>query len=358
MSLLTRPFAQTRTHERIIPAWATSFAAFLGALACMATLIAFSSADPVASLATFFVRPFSSAWYLGNMLDMAGLLVLAGTGSAIALRAGCYNLAGEAQIYAPALASAVILARFPDATAANPGFPAAVWLAFALVAALATGAALGFVPGHLRSKLGVSELLSSFLLSAALVPVVDYLVSGPFRDATGNLVATKPIAESLRLTPALPPSTLNWSFTATIVLAAGAWFFVSRTKPGYRLRMTGVAPEFALYAGFPTARIRTLSMTVSGTFHALAGFLAIAGTWFRCHEGFSAGMGWSALAIALVARGNAIAVMPAAIALAWLETASDAAVLSASLSFDPTPLLQAIIFLLISARVLGARRRP
>ncbi len=355
MSRATGPFSLPKTRERIIPPWATSFAAFLAALACMASLIALSSADPAASLASFFARPFSSAWYLGNMLDMAALLVLAGTGSAIALRSGSYNLAGEAQIYAPALASAVILTRFSDATA--PAFPAAISLAIALITALAIGAALGFVPGLLRSRLGVSELLSSFLLSAAVVPVVDYLVSGPFRDATGNLVATKPIPEALRLAPILPPSTLNWSFPAAIVLAAGAWFFVARTKPGYRLRMTGSAPEFAVYAGFPSARIRTLSMTVSGTFHALAGFLAITGTWFRCHEGFSAGMGWSALAIALVARGNALAVIPAALALSWLETASDAAVLSAALSFDPTPLLQAIIFLLISARVIGARRR-
>jgi simple sugar transport system permease protein len=350
--------ALPKTRERIIPAWATSLAAFIAALVCMASLIAFSSADPAASLASFFARPFSSAWRLGNMLDMTGLLVLAGTGSAIALRAGNYNLAGEAQIYAPALASAVILARFPAATDLAPGYPAAVWFAIALFSALAIGAALGLVPGLLRSRLGVSELLSSFLLSAALVPVVDYLVSGPFRDATGNLVATTPIAEALRLTPALPPSTLNWSFPATILLAVGTWFFVSRTKPGYRLRMTGSAPEFARYAGFPSARIRTLSMTASGMFHALAGFLAVTGTWFRCHEGFSAGMGWSALAIALVARGNALAVIPAALALSWLESASDAAVLSASLSFDPTPLLQAIIFLLISARVVGARRLP
>lgn len=358
MTHFTKDASITSRCALIASRAAVPLASFALALALIAALIALSSPDPLSSVASFFTRPFSSTWYFGNMLDMAGLLILTGTGSAIALRAGAFNLGGEAQIYAPALASAVLLAGIAPRAAAAFGLPPLAAAILALVTAIALGGALGFIPGILRSRLGISELLSSFLLSAALIPVADYLVSGPFRDTGGNLVATKPISDSLIIPSILQPSHLNASFFVALTVAVAAWAFLSRTEPGYRLRMTGSAREFARFAGFPVARTTALAMTVSGALHGLAGYFAVTGTWYRCHEGFSSGMGWSALAIALIARQNALAVIPAAIAFSWLETASDAAILSASLSFDATPLIQAIIFLVVSARYLPFRRRP
>lgn len=335
----------------------TPLLAFTSALVVIAAIIALSSASPVASLSRFFTAPFSSSWHIGNILDMAALLIFAGIGSALALRAGAFNLGGEAQIYASALVSAVILARFaPAGAAAATSFQTALVWILALIAAIVTGSLLGFIPGYLRSRFSISELLSSFLLSAALLPIIDYLVSGPFRDTKGNLLATPEIAEGFRMGTLLEPSRLNASFAVALVLAALVWFFVSKTASGYRLRMTGIAPDFARFAGFPVARVTVIGMTASGAFHALAGFFATTGTWYRCHEGMSAGMGWSALACALIARGNPFAVIPAALIFAWLESASETAVISASVSFDPTPLLLAVVFLIISARHLSARR--
>jgi simple sugar transport system permease protein len=358
MTRFTRGASHAPRLARLASCAAVPLLSFALALALIAALIALSSPDPLTSVASFFARPFSSAWYFGNMLNMAGLLILAGTGSAIALRAGAFNLGGEAQIYAPALASAVLLAGYAPRAAAALGLPPQAAAILALMAAIALGGAIGFIPGILRSRLGISELLSSFLLSAALLPVADYLVAGPFRDTGGNLVATKQIGDSFILPSLLQPSRLNASFFVALACAVAAWAFLSRTTPGYRLRMTGSARDFARFAGFPVGRATALAMAASGALHGLAGYFAVTGTWYRCHEGFSSGMGWSALAIALVARQNALAVIPAAIAFSWLETASDAAILSASLSFDATPLIQAIIFLIVSARYLPFGRRP
>ncbi len=350
--------------KSFLPTALVPLIAFALALACMALLVAFSSRTPLQSLLSFFTKPFSSPWFFGNMLDMAGLLILAGTGSALALRAGAFNLGGEAQIYAPALAASVILVRLMPGVLDVAGVAGVTGVAgvagvaiIALAASLALGALLGLIPGILRAKLGISELLSSFLLSAALVPVADYLVARPFRDTGGNLLATKAIDASLRLPSILPPSHLNVSFIVAVSVACIAWFFVSRTAPGYRLRMTGEARDFARYAGLPVNRATVLAMTASGSLHALAGYFAVTGTWYRCHEGFSEGMGWSALAVALVARKNPLVVIPAALAFSWLETASDAAVLSAAIPFEATPILQAIVFLVISAQYLPSRRR-
>lgn len=331
-------------------------------LLVISAFLALSSEAPAGTIIQFFTRPFSSWWHLGNMLNTAGLLTLAATGSAIALKSGSFNLGGEAQIYAPGLITALILSACGGAAAGGasggtePGIMAgAAVFTLALSAAVLTGALLAFVPALLKARLDISELLSSFLLSAALLPVLDYLVGGPLRDQSKNLLATAPIAAWFRLTPLARPSLFNISFFVAAGLAIAAGVFLRKTGPGYRLRMTGIAPDFARFAGFPANGISMAGMAASGAFHGLTGFFAITGTWYVCHQGLSGGMGWSALAAALIARQNPFAVIPSALLLAWLETATDNALLSTRFSFDATSIVQAVLLLVISARTLPFR---
>jgi simple sugar transport system permease protein len=306
----------------------------------------------MSDIADFILGPFSSAWHAGNLLNRAGLLMFASSGAAFALKAGTFNLGGESQIYASALAAAIVLAC-PAAVSAAAGGSAetAFFFALAFAVAVLTGALLGGIPGLLRAKFGTSELLTSFLLSAAMLPVLDYLTAGPLRDPGKNLLATPEIARAYRIQSLLPPSVLNASFLFAVGAALAVSLFLSRSRAGYRLSVAGTAPEFARFAGFPVGRITVAGMTASGAFHGLTGFFAITGTWFMCHQGFSAGMGWSALAIALIARRKPLAVIPAALLYAWIESASDIAVMSSRVSFDSTAIVQGLIFLFISANL-------
>lgn len=336
--------------KKLIP----SIAALAAGLLTITVFIVFTSDTPSLSLATFFGKPFSSWWHFGNMLNMAGLLLVASTGACFALKSGTFNLGGEAQIYAPALIAAMILSS--PLSSGTDTADMAVRFVLALVACLASGALLGFIPGILKARFRVSELLTSFLLSAALIPVVDFLISGPLRDQGKNLLATPAINDLFRIPQFLKPSLFNMSFFIAVFLAILTGLFFRYTAPGYRLRLTGKAPEFSRFAGFPERTSSIAGMTVSGIFHALTGFFSITGTWYMCHNGFSAGMGWSALAIALIARQNPIALIPAALLYAWLESASNAAVLSTRFSFDSTALVQAVIFFVISAQVFPIAR--
>jgi len=329
-------------------------AAFAAGLIAVTLILAFSAAHPGIAIQSFFTRPFSSWWYIGNTLNMAGLLIFAAVGSSLALRGGTFNLGGEAQIYASALVTAVILSG--SAASSSATLPPLIILTLALTAAAFTGALLAFIPGILKAGLNCSELLASFLLSAAVVPVVDYLIAGPFRDKTGNLIATAAIGKAFRLSPLLRPSVFNVSFFIAICLALLASLVLKKTRSGYRFTVSGTAPDFARFAGFPVGSVTVASMTLSGLFHGLTGFFAITGTWYMCHQSLSAGMGWSALAVALIARSNPIAVIPAAILYAWLDTASDMAFLSSNSGFDSTSIVQAIILLVVSARFLPAWR--
>jgi len=343
--------------KRFIPA----LAAFGAGLLVITALLALSSDEPATTLAAFFAKPFSSWWYVGNTLNMAGLYLLAATGAAFAMRCGAFNLGGEAQLYAPALVTAIVLAARetvegggatsavgPLATLSDPAL-----LAVSLVAALAVAALLGLIPGILRARFRVNEMLVSFLLSAALIPVIDYLIGGPLRSPGSNLLATPTIARTLRIAPFLRPSYFNLSFPIAVAVALLAAFFLKRTGVGYRLTVTGRAPEFARYAGFPASVAPIAGMTVAAVCHGLAGWFAVTGTWYTCHQGMTSGMGWGALAIALIARQSPLAAIPASLLYAWLDAASATAVLSTRFSFDSTSFVQAVIFLVISATIVG-----
>lgn len=324
--------------------------AFFSGILVISLVLLFSSETPSISLAAFFTRPFSSWWNAGNLLNKAGLLMLAASGAAFALKSGTFNLGGEAQIYAPALLTAVFLSNPAIQTA---GKSAQGWFfVLTFILALLTGAVIAGIPGILRAKFRINELLTSFLLSAAIVPLIDYLISGPLRDSKKNLLATRAIGEVFRLTPFLRPALLNISFLIAIICTLLAWLFITKTRAGYKLTISGTAPEFARFIGFPVPATAGTGMFISGALHGLTGFFSVTGTWYLCHNGGTAGMGWSALAIALIARGNLLAVIPSALLYAWLETASETAVLATRFSFDSTSLIQGVIFLVVSARGL------
>lgn len=324
----------------------------LATIPLIIVLLVFTSGQPAQTLIVFFTRPFTSLWFFGNMLAMAALYMTAATGAALSMRSGTFNLGGEAQLYAPALVTAVLLAH-----PAMASVPPAVALPLALFAAVLAGALLGLIPGLLRSLRGTSELLTSFLLSAAMVPLVDYLIAGPLRDTSRNLLATAPIPQPFRLPSLLPPSVLGASLPAALLIVACAWFFLERTGPGYAMRMSGTAPDFAQASGLPVRRVLSCAMAAAGAFHGLAGALAVISIWHVCHSGLTSGMGWGALSVALIARSRLPRIIPAALLYAWLQEAMSAAVLTTRFSFDPAPLIQAMIFLVISVQYLPFEKK-
>lgn len=327
-----------------------SLIALGAAAAAAAALVALASPYPAEALKAFFLSPLSSTWFLGNMLDSAALLVTAGLGSIIAFRAGTFNLGGEGQVYAGGLAASVVLLGLPGIAA-----PAA--LCAAAIAGAAAGGLLAGTSGALKARFGVDEMISSFLVSSAVAPVADYLVSGPLRDPASSLLATARFAEERLLPRLLEPSMLNWSGPLALALIALTAYALDRTAAGFRTRVAGSNPSFARFAGIEPAAYWTPAMAASGAFHGLAGFFAVAGTYGICHRGFSGGLGWSAIAVALIARNAPLALAPAALAYAWLHSGSETAMLGTDLSFETAAFVQAAVFLLVTARFSGWKLR-
>jgi simple sugar transport system permease protein len=314
------------------------------AVALTMAIIALASSDPPATLGAFFIGPWRSAWFLGNTLDGVALLLTASLGIALAFRGGCFNLGGEGQIYLGGLAASAVLLGAPAGGAAgSPGL-----LCLAALAALAAGGSMGALSGLLRRSFGAKELITSFLISATLSPVADYLIAGPLRNPTGNLMATPRFAAALKRI--LPPSNLSVSFVFALILVGLGHVFMYRTIWGYRYRVSGAAPGFARYGGINPDRLLIPAMGVSGALNGLTGFFAVAGTYGLCHRGFSGGLGWNAIAVALIARNRPLALIPTALVFGSLRAGSDSALLSRGLSFETTAFIQAAALILATTR--------
>lgn len=325
-------------------------------LLCLLTatgIIFLAGARPAESLAYFFTGIFRNRLYGGDFLNHSVLLSLTGLGVILAFRAGSFNLGGEGQVYLGALAALGAARAFP----ALPG-PAGILLL--LLAGTAAGALLAGVSGFLKARWRVDELISTFLLSAGVTKVLDYLILGPLSKPGSYLITTEEIPAAYRLTSLLPPSRLNLSFLLVLLLVPLAHAYLYHSRSGYELRMTGANREFARFGGLNLGIYDVMPLAASGALHGLAGAAALAGTYFAGIPGFTAGLGWNGIAVALIAARKPLFLIPAVLFFSWMTRGARLAVLQSDLSLELGNIILGILFLLISSRALrelGAGRR-
>jgi simple sugar transport system permease protein len=324
----------------------------LFSLLVLAALALLLSKTPVRALFFFFAGPFRNLYSFGNMLNSAVPLILGALGVSIAMKAGSLNLGGEGQIYGGAFTATVAALSLERAGAAGG-------LSALLVGAFFAGTAAALC-GFCKARWNTSELITSFLLSNALVLIVNYLVTGPFLDPETSLQSTRKIAAAFRLPLILPPSNLSAALFVALAAAAAVQIFLAKTKRGYELRMTGANEIFARYGGINTKVNTVLAMFLSGVFYGLAGGLAVFGTYYGTVKEFSTGMGWNSLAVALVARFYPPAVIPAAVFFAWIMSGARLAMQNSDVTFEVASIAQSVIFFLatsVSLRGIFGRDR-
>ena len=315
------------------------------AFSIMIVMFLFMSETPGKTIYYFFVGPFTNKYYFGNMLNAAIPLIFTGLGIAVAFRSAMFNLGGEGQVYVGGLVATFLLLIMPEV---SPGFG----IPAALLTAMGAGAFLAGFSGFCRMKWNTDELISSFLLSSAVVLITDYFITGVLDDPNTSLLTTPPVAEKFWFLKIFPPSTLDISVLAAVITALGVYLFMFRTRWGYEMRMCGLNREFSRYGGIKVSRYMVLPMMISGGLHGLAGSVAIMGTYHKCLKGFSGGMGWNGIAVALIAKNNPIAVIPAAIFFAYLDAGAKAAMLHSDVTFEIAAVVQSIIFFFVTAQAI------
>ncbi|MCR5188916.1 MAG: ABC transporter permease [Treponema sp.] len=280
-------------------------------------------------------------YYLGSALNLSSLYMIAGLGAALSIKSGALNLGGEGQIYLGGFTTAILLVKLQ-------ALPAPLALPLALLAAFLLSGLLTLLSALLQHYRKADFLFTTYIASAATIPFIDGLISGPFRSQSDNLLATPFIDQRFRLPSIMKPSPLNPTFFLALLLCLGFFFLIYRSSWGRKLCIYGISQRFAEFSTYNTKALSFSSAIVSGGMHGLCGGLAICGTYFTCHQGFYSGMGWNAFSASLIASSNPLFIIPSSLFMGFITTYSNKYALYHNFGFDMGSLLQALILLLIS----------
>lgn len=275
-------------------------------------------------------------YYFGQALNLASLYMLAGLGDAIIIKSGHFNLGGEGQIYAGGFVCGILLAGMGSV-------PGVIAVSIGFFAAFLISAMLSFLSALMQRYKNADFLFTSFLVSAAVIPVIDGLVNGPCRGKTGNLLATEMIDEKFQFISILPPSDMNLTFVFAILLCCGGFWFIYKTTFGRQLCIYGTSSQFGKNCGFNDKKIDYTAAVISGGLHGICGACTVCGTYFACHGGFYAGMGWNGLCASLIAGSNPLFVIPGGIVMGFVKTYADMFGIYHNTGYDISSFIQAVV---------------
>ena len=290
-----------------------SVMAFAAALGVAALLLALGGHSPTDAFAALVQGAFGS-WnrFVSFTLVQATPLLLAGLAVAVAFRAGVWNIGAEGQLYAGALAGVAVAVSWPNASAP-------VLVAVTVTAAAAGGTAWALAPVAMKARMGVGEVITTLLMNFVALFLAQFLVQGPLQESRGVFNMTNEVPAAAQLPLLVPGTRLHVGFAVGVALAGALWLYAMRTPGGFRARVAGASPKAALASGrFNPVRVARLSFLASGAIAGLAGWVQVSGVTRRMYEGFSPGWGYTAIAVALLARLHPGAVVVSAIAFGAL----------------------------------------
>jgi ABC-type uncharacterized transport system permease subunit len=245
---------------------------------------------------------FGNLFALEDLGLLVSPLILTGLAAAVTLRIGLWNIGGEGQFYAGAIAATAIGLKVHG----NPG----VMLVVLAVAGFLGGAIWILIPALARAYLAVDEIITTLLLNFVAVLFVNYLSTGPLRDP-GQAV-TSATARVPYEVPTLDGD-LHWGLVVAVIIAVVMALVLAYSRWGYEVRLAGANRFAAHYAGVPVSLRLLQTMLLSGGLAGLAGMLEVTGTVHRLQGGISNNFGYLGVMVAVLAGGNPIGVLPAAV---------------------------------------------
>lgn len=323
---------------------------FAAALLAGALVLLVTGRDPIATYGLLVEQSLGSGQAIANTLVQTTPVLFTGLATALAFRAGVFNVGVEGALYVGAFAAAWVGFTFL-------GVPGLLVVPAALLLAAAVGAAWSLVPGVLRARWQVDEVVTTLMLNFVAIQITSYLVNGPFL-AVGTANSMSPqVSDQARLGSLAPPSQLNAGFILALAAALAFWFTFRRTTLGYELDLVGSASRFAATAGISLARVIVVAMAISGVIAGLAGAVQILGVNGRFIDQFSPGFGFTGIAVALLGRNTAVGCVLAALFFGALSNGSAMMQLFSDIPLDLVNVLSGLVMILAVVNFAGLRPR-
>lgn len=281
-------------------------------------------------------------WPITESLVASTPYILAGLAVALGFRCGLFNIGAEGQFFIGALCSAWVGYTFT-------GLPWFIHLPLALLAGALGGAFWGAIPGYLKATTGAHEVVNTIMMNWISFRLSDWLLTGPMK-APGY----RPITPQIEATAALPrlfpaPLRVHAGFFLALAVAALVYWLLFKTTIGFEIRAVGANPDAARYAGINITWNFVLAMILSGALAGLAGASQVLGTDHWVGQGFSAGYGFDAIALALLGKSHPLGVVLAALLFGTLRSGATRMQSLAGIPIDIISIIQGLVIIFVAA---------
>ena len=318
-------------------------------LAVLATFVMSSAillvlrADIMKTFYTILISPLTKMGHITEVLIRAIPLCIIALGVSVAYRSGIINIGAEGQMAMGILAFTAVALACPD-------LPRPVLLPFALLMGALGGALWGFIPGILKAKLQVSELLSTVMLNYIAAQFYSFCLRVVMLDPAEKVNGSG-TPQSMRLTANIElgriSGRLHYGIVIALVLAVLVYLLMWKTSFGYKMRASGAGSRAARYGGINVSSYLTVAMIISGAAAGLAGGIEIAGVHRRAIEGVTNNYGFSAVVVALFGGLHPIGIIPASFFFALIIYGSTLAPRAVNVPANIVQVMQGLIIIVI-----------
>ena len=340
----------SRRMQALIPVVVTIATLIAGLLIFMA--LGVNAAD---AFKAYFIEPLSSMNGISELLLKALPLCLIGLGLAIAYRANVWNIGAEGQLIIGGIAATWVMARF-HASMTDGLLP------LMLLAGVLGGAAWAGLAAWMRTRFNANEILTTLMLVYVAQSLLQYLLVGtvdtpaPLQDPQGTgFPQSQQFPESalmLQLNQffdVFAGTRVHVGVFLLLIAVPLVWIFVNKSFVGFQMKVAGLAPMAANYAGFKTNRLIWLALLVSGALAGLAGALEVAGPIGQLQDSWRPGYGFTAIIVAFLGRLNPVGILFGALLMALLTLGGEALQIQMSLPQSVSSLFQGLLLIFLLA---------
>ena len=308
-----------------------------------AVILAIAGFSPGKAYLAMLNGAFSSARHIGDLLEYAMVLCLCGLACVLGARVGIFNVGGEGQLLLGAIAACQVGVWLDGLTP---------WLVLPLaaLAAMAAGGLYALIPGVLKVKVKVNEVITTIMLNTVAASFCQYLAKGPWKNANKNMVAaTEQLNARYWFGGLIGGSNLSTAILAAAVLALVIWYVMQKTSRGYEMKLTGQNERFARFIGIRTDRLVRVCMLLFGALCGLVGMFRVYGAEHLFRDSISRDYYFEGLMVAMIARYQPLAVVFLSLFFAALKIGAQGMELAAGVPNQIYLIIQTVVIFLMAA---------
>jgi simple sugar transport system permease protein len=286
------------------------------------------------------IRPLTETLVAATPLIFVGLAI------AVSFRTGMFNVGGDGQVIMGAMG-----ATFAAVALQTSGLPGLVIVILSILVGTVFGGVWGFIPGFLKARTGAHEVITTIMLNYVAFQIVFFALINTFIQQPNSGQPISRILSWANVPPILdlPAIRLDWGFIVALLMAVVVSWLLFRTTKGFELRASGFNQSAARYAGMSAAGSMMLAMSISGALAGMGGAFLVLGTTDQLTLDIGGGIGFNAIALALLAGLRPSGVVLAGLLFGALTTGGKQMGIESHIPYDLLFLIMALVIMFVAA---------